>query len=172
MENYADNNAFAPVFTSKVTGTVFYGLKDITQLSTARTVAQAAQGIFADGAVSRPLLTEIAQQIIKEANSNNLVNVAVWANNLLYRCTYPVDEDVALRASACAVFIDGEDPKESTAADIAKKVDLMKRDDEAYAFFLAMGLRLVPAYKAFEGENFQTYFQRKRNALQALTPVR
>lgn len=167
--NYANNPSYTPLHTF-LDKTVIYGLGDDTQLSLARKTALDAQAIFADGVITKPLLKKICQEMIKEVNKKDLAAVAVWANNLLYRCSYPVDEDVALRAAACVLFIDGEDAETCTTADIEKKVALIKSDSKAYDFFLPMGLALVPAYRPFVKESSRLYFQRRKQTLESLTP--
>lgn len=169
---FKNNPAYRPVATSKVSGCIFYQLTDITNLPLDRKINLEAQMCFADGAITKDLLQEIARAAIKDLNeSKTLTNQAVFWNNILYRCAYPVDEDVALRAAAICVYIEGETDKVETHW-TDKKVAEMKADSELHAFFLTSGIQLIPAYKPFLGENFQNYFPSRSNALKALTPSR
>lgn len=165
-----DNPAYKPVATSKVSGLVFYAMADITALPMDRKINLEAQMIFADGVITKELLQQIAKAAIKDLNENkSITNQAVYWNNLLYRCSYPVDEDVALRASAVCVFIEGETDKVETHW-TDKKVAEMKADSELHAFFLAMGIQLVPAYRPFSVESSPSYFQKRESDLRSLTP--
>jgi len=151
--------------------TKFYALRDITELSLARKTALDAQMIFADGAITKDLLKAIAKEAIKDIDEKkSIVNQSVYWNNILYRCSYPIDEDVSLRAAACVVFLEGEDIEGCSSSDIDKKVQLMKADQKAMDFFLPMGIELIPAYKPFVKGNFQNYFQTRRQVLKSLTP--
>lgn len=169
---YKDNPSYVAVGTSKVTDLVFYQMKDITALSMDRRIALEAQMTFADGIVTRDILKEIAQSAIKDLNdTKSITNQAVYWNNILYRCSYPVDEDVALRAAATTLFVDGEDPDKVEPRWTDRKVAEIKADNDLYAFFLTMGINLIPAYKPYLKEISLSYFQRRKQSLLALSPL-
>lgn len=142
-----------------------------------RKIAAEAQNIYASGGADRKVLEGIMNEILDRVNSDKYrvdrvkSDVAVLANNILYRLKYPLDQDCAIRMGAIYTFLDGEDPKVVSTMWTEKKVELARKFPDTYTFFLTIGIELIPSYK--ESLTFledRDYFRKRTEIIRSLTP--
>jgi hypothetical protein len=148
-----------------------------TSYHTSRTLAANAQNIFSNAGVTKDLLVEIMQDMIRRCNSQNVeqlkTDIAILANNVLYRTKYPVDELCSLRMGAIWYFLEGEDPDTTDDFWINKKMDLAKEHPGLYAFFLSKGIESTRSYnELLDSSITANYFQTRKETLESLTPQR
>lgn len=169
MADFKDNPSYRPVYATS-DGIVFYEPAADTNYHNSRLVAAGALNIYAGAGITPQLLEKVLDEMEKAVNTNKVVDVAVWINNLRYRKRYPVDEDVALRMAAVFTFLQGEDPNRTENHWTERKVAVMKADPEAYSFFLPMGIANTAAYRNLAETISQSYFQQRAIELERLVP--
>lgn len=137
---------------------------------TSRHVAAGAQNIFSSVGATPELLRALVDKALEAINGKNIADAATWLNNIKYRCSYPVDEDAALRVAMILCFVEGEDPNKTEPHWTAWKVQHCKADPSAYSFFLPEGLISTPAYSNFLGEITQSSLNQRKEVLASLSP--
>lgn len=139
--------------------------------------------IYANAGATKEVIQIIAKEIISRANLDNYktarTDIGVLANNLLYRTQNPVDEHCGVRMGAILTFmeyeVDGQIISEDPDVSAQEFLDLKERqamvDPQLYAFFLSMGIELIPQYKRLADTSMPTdYFAERRKTLAGLTP--
>lgn len=177
---YKGNEEYGEVFASEVHGVSFYmpnNMSDGYHIS--RYVAAQAQSIYSSAGATKEVLTAMMDNIIELCNNTKKpsptlrTDIALIANNILYRTRYPLDEDCAIRMGAIYTFLEGEDPKEANDLWTQKKIRMAHTDSNLYTFFLTTGARFTPQYSALLHHlNGTDYFQMRNQVLAGLTPQR
>lgn len=138
--------------------------------------------IYAKAGATKEVIQTIAEEIVTLCN-NELRNptlrtdVALLANQLLYRTKYPVDQHCAIRQGAVLCFmVDNtnqteENPKTYSAFWQQRKEELAFAYPELYDFFLTLGISNIEEYKThLDILNDEDYFKNRMMAIQSLSP--
>lgn len=145
-----------------------------------RYIAATEQLIYSSAGCTKDLLQAIAQEILNQCNESNpklaRSNIAVLANNILYRLQHPVDQLCAVRMGCILSFMEtdteSEDPRRTDSFWIDKKLALANNNPEMFSFFFAWGIANTPTYReALELSTASDYFNRRNQSLAALTPI-
>ncbi len=179
-----DNPKYKVVFTSKVHNIDFYQPVDVSQYHLSRKIAAAAQDIYSQSGATKETLESLMKRLLegvnKEKNDINFrSDVAVIANNILYRLKYPVDQHCGVRMGAILTFMECENPEEMQDLFTQKKLEMalgnggtIKADPELYAFFLNMGILFTPSYAdLLDTLADKDYWEQRMKNLQGLTPT-
>lgn len=145
-----------------------------------RYIAATEQLIYSSAGCTKDLLQAIATEILTQCNESNpklaRSNIAVLANNILYRLQHPVDQLCAVRMGCILSFMETgtafEDPKKTESFWIDKKLELANNDPEMFSFFFVWGISNTPTYReALELSTASDYFNKRNQSLAALTPI-
>lgn len=159
-------------------GYKFYTHNSVEDYHLTRKLEAERHIIYANAGATRELIQAICKEIIERANRDNFrtarTDIAVLANNLLYRTSKPVDEHCAMRMGAIMTFISSDTVEEdinSSGADwLPIKEELAMKDPNVYSFFLITGIALIPEYRRLADTlQIQDYFRSRREDLAGLT---
>lgn len=156
-------------------GTVLYAPSAITQYHKSREVAMSVQEKYANAGISRDVLQQIANKAIEMCNEQRDTKTlrtdmgTLW-NNILARTRNPIDELCAVRMGAIACFLPNENPEQLTEEYTSIKVRMAEKDPDLYAFFLYMGVQLLPQYfLVLRTLNVQEYLDNRKQMLDLIT---
>jgi hypothetical protein len=145
-----------------------------------RYVEACNQHIYANAGATVEVIQTICNEMItrcnKEFKTDTLrTDLALLANNLLYRTKYPVDQHCAIRLGALLCFMETdqatEDPNKVSLHWQQKKETLAYEIPEVYAFFLSMGIINIPKYsEVWNTLNGEAYFLDRDQQLNSLLP--
>lgn len=172
---FKDNPNYQLIHTT-ANGTDLYAPADQSQYHLSRYVAANAQNIYSACGTTKETLTVFLNEMVKRCNDAKdtatiRTDIAILANNLLYRIKYPVDEDCAIRMGAIYCFIDGEDPEDVSDMWTRKKMELAKSAPATYSFFLTLGIRYTPSWNGLDSPLTSTdYLTNRDTELAALSP--
>lgn len=178
--NFSDNPEYKEVFELKrpdEKSIRFYiPVNTAEGYHVSRHVAANAQQIYSLSGATAEIVATIAQEIIKicndtkKHNSQLRTDIALLANNLLYRTKYPVDQDCAIRMGAIYIFMEGEDPTAViNDAWTRRKVDLARDNPDLYTFFLSVGIKYTKQYRELlEALNEEDYFKTRMDQLKIM----
>ena len=162
----------------EASGYKFYTHNSVEDYHLTRKLEAERHMIYANAGATRDLIRAICKEIIDRANQDNFrtarTDIAVLANNLLYRTSKPVDEHCAMHMGAIMTIIESETAEEDVDSSgsewLTIKEELAMNDPAIYSFFLATGIALIPEYRQLAGTSpIQEYFQSRRQELAALT---
>lgn len=191
-----DNPKYQIAFHSEVHNCDFYIPAQDTEYHLSRYIAAQAQNIYSAAGITKELLHTFLSKMIEMCNDEKQIktlrtDIAVLANNLLYRTKYPVDEDCALRMGAIYVFCEDENPDEVNDVFTKRKIDMckgsthniatsdgksmdihvVKSDPELYSFFLTMGIKSTAAWSGLDSPlTDMDYFKNRDEQLRTLLP--
>lgn len=152
--------------------------------STQRFVEAINQQIYSNAGANRDVLEQVMNIIVEKCNKEKVDNtlrtdISALANSILYRLKYPVDQHCAIRMGAILCFVEEEtetgvvsEPEEKIETVwLNKKVSLAFTSDEAYRFFLTLGIANTEKYKEhFDTLNDLEYFSKRMEALRMTIP--
>lgn len=164
-------------------GVRYYVNKNVEDYHLLRKLEAERHLIYATSGATKDLIQAICKEIINRANQDGFrtarTDIAILANNLLYRTQKPVDEHCALRMGAILTYMaftseDGSEIEEDPETSGADWLDIKERrameDPELYNFFILTGINVIPEYrKLADSSNLTEYFRTRRNELAGLT---
>lgn len=151
---------------------------------TSRYVEAINQQIYSNAGATKETIQTIANEIILRANKQLDIetfrtDVALLAQNLLYRTSYPVDQHCAIRLGCILTFMEyehegkmiTENPDKVEIFWQQKKETLAMNNPNAYAFFLQLGIANTPTYSSQSDILTDTdYFSKRDQTLNSLNP--
>lgn len=174
QQQFKDNPLFIPVHECKAANVIFYAPAEGTEYHKSRELGMQVQDIFARCGISQTALQGLGDALIEKANNADLktlrTDIGVLGNNLKYRLKNTVDSDCAVRMGAIGCFMEGEDPDNLQEAWTSKKLKLAAQHPDIHAFFLTLGVKLIPEYcNLLRGLQVEEYFQNRAAMIDALT---
>src|SRR6185503_2993625 len=182
-----NNPKYQRAFHSEVHNMDFYVPAQDSDYHLSRYIAAQAQNIYSACGITKDLLDSFLRKMIEMCNDQTQVktlrtDIAILANNLLYRTKYPVDEDCAIRMGATYVMIEGEHDEISDVW-TQKKMDMAKGssvvigavgimpDPALYSFFLTEGIKLTQSWTGLDSPlTNMDYFKNRSEELRILMP--
>lgn len=138
-----------------------------------RYVALQREEIFAAGGATRDVLEKVMTAIVTACDETLnpkgfRSEVTTLAQSILYRLKYPIDEHCLLREGFILTYLDGE-PELLSDYWMDKKWQMVRDNEEAYAFFLQWGLVNSTAYAShLDILKEPGYFQNREETIRSI----
>jgi len=178
---FANNTDYQLAFATKDNKYRFYVPTNIaTGYHHSRYVEAMHNDIYARSGATKEVIRTLAEEMIiicnDELNKAKMrTDIALLANNLLYRTQNPIDQHCAIRQGALLCFMEtdeaSEDPDTVKYEWQQRKEALAFADPDLYTFFLTLGHSNLEAYdKALNTLIEEDYFNNRAQVLQTMSP--
>lgn len=136
--------------------------------------------IYARSGATKETIRTITEEMVhicnRELNSLTMrTDLALLANNLLYRTQHPIDQHCAIRQGVILTFMETdtafEDPKTISGNWMQRKEAMAHQDPDLYSFFLTLGYSNLESYsEPLSTLLDEDYFLKRTQVLQTMWP--
>jgi len=180
---FANNTAYQLAYTAKTPqGDVRFYIptNPATGYHHSRYVEAVHNDIYARSGATKETIRTIAEEMVLICNrelstATMRTDLALLANNLLYRTQHPIDQHCAIRQGVILTFMETdaahEDPNKAEYHWMQRKEAMAHQDPDLYSFFLTLGYSNLETYS--EPLNTlldEDYFLKRDQVLQTMWP--
>jgi hypothetical protein len=137
--------ALNPVYKDKF-GNQWYEYANPMQIPAKRAIAAEVATRFADMSLTKENFLLLLAEMKKKANEGNVVELFNLLGEIEFRLNFIGEEETLKELAVCYYVIEGEDEADFTDLYREKKLDILKNDSEAKAFFLQGAFSHTIAY--------------------------
>lgn len=146
------------VFTDKF-GNDWFEYSNPLTLPAKRAIAAEVATRFAEMNLTKANLIRIMAEMKKKANEGNIVEVFNLLSELEFRLNFLGEEETLIELALCYFVIEGEDETGFDDISRAKKLEILKSDEEAKGFFLESAFRYTIQYSDSSGAGILAYLR-------------
>ena len=146
------------IYTDKA-GSKWFEYSNPLTMPAKRAIAAEVATRFAEFNLTRNELLLLFNEMKKQGNQGNFVDVFALINEIIFRLEWLGEEKTLLELALCYFVIEGEDETDFSDRDKQRKRDVFESDSDAKAFFLSEAFRRTINYSKTSGEDITAFLK-------------